>query len=437
MFNLPLFILLNSPFHLFVDYFNKHSQAIYNEAITLIFTIIIVNYIAERILDYLNTRNIDERLPDEVKDVYDAEGYSNAQRYKKTNDRFNILTSTFSFIVVLLILFFQVFGKVDDLVRQYVSSPVLIALGFFGILMLASDLINTPFSIYDTFVIEEKFGFNKTTFRTFATDKVKGWIIGGLIGGGALALVIWFFQIFGQYFWIGAWVVITLFMVFLTMFYSTLIVPMFNKQTPLQDGELRDAIRAFCQKVNFQLTNVYVIDGSKRSTKANAYFTGFGSKKRIVLYDTLINDLTTEEIVAVLAHEIGHYKLKHSIYSILTGIAQSGFTLYFFSLFTINDVLLSKAMGASQPSIHMVLMAFGVIYSPISTVIGLLMNYVSRYNEYKADEYARKHYKAEYLISALKKLSSNTLSNLTPHPAYVFAHYSHPTLLQRIKALRK
>ncbi|MCG8697096.1 MAG: M48 family metallopeptidase [Bacteroidales bacterium] len=423
--------------NVFVEYFTKHSNAIYNEALTLIFSIIVVNFLVERYLDYLNNKRIDEELPGEVKDVYDAERYKKSQRYKKVNDKFSSITSSFSFMLVIFMLFFQVFGVVDNYAREFSDNAVFIALIFFGILMFASDIINTPFGIYDTFVIEEKFGFNKTTIRTFIFDKLKSWLLGGLIGGGALALIIWLYQVFGYYFWISAWIAITLFMVFVTMFYSTLIVPLFNKQTPLEDGELRNAIQRFCQKVGFKLTNVYVIDGSKRSTKANAYFSGLGSKKRIVLYDTLIEDLTTDEIVAVLAHEIGHYKHKHSLWSILIGILQSGFTLYLFSLFTVNDVLLSKAMGATEPGIHMVLMAFGVIYSPISTVIGLFMNYISRKNEYQADRFVLKHFDKEQLISSLKKLSSNNLSNLTPHPAFVFFHYSHPTLIQRIRALRE
>ena len=222
------------------------------------------------------------------------------------------------------------------------------------------------------------------------------------------------------------------------MFYSSLIVPIFNKQTPLQDGPLRDAIQAFSVKVGFKLDNIFVIDGSKRSTKANAYFTGLGSKKRIVLYDTLINDLTTEEIVAVLAHEIGHYKKKHSLTGIILGIIQTGITLYIFSLFTVN-YMLSTAMGVpvENHSIHIVILAFGIIYSPISTVVGLALNILSRKHEYEADHYAKENFGANYLISALKKLSSSSLSNLTPHPAYVFFHYSHPTLLQRVRALNK
>jgi STE24 endopeptidase len=235
-------------------------------------------------------------------------------------------------------------------------------------------------------------------------------------------------------FWIYAWLLAITFTIFMAMFYSSLIVPLFNKQTPLEEGELRDAIKRFTDKVGFKLVNVFVIDGSKRSTKSNAYFTGLGPKKRIVLYDTLINDLSTEEIVAVLAHEIGHYKKRHIYLGLLIGIIQTGLTLFIFSLLISNSSL-SAALGGDQPSFHLGLIAFGILYSPISLLTGIMLHQISRHNEYAADRYVKENGDAEALISALKKLSSKNLSNLTPHPAYVFFHYSHPTLLQRIKAL--
>jgi len=424
----------------FVKFFRElwehHLSCGYNAPWILIMSIIGFNFILERVLSFLNSSRYNDPLPDEVKDVYDAEQYEKSQNYKKVNDRFSVLTSTFSFFLIITILVFHVFGFFDQIARSITSNPILVALIFFAIIMLASDLINTPLALYDTFVIEEKFGFNKTTLRTFFTDKFKGWFLAAVIGGGVTALIIWFYLLTDEMFWIYAWIAVSGVMIFLNMFASTLIVPLFNKQTPLEEGALRTAIRKFCVKVGFTLDDVYVMDGSKRSTKANAYFTGLGSKKRIVLYDTLIDDLSTEEIVAVLAHEIGHYKKKHSTLNILLGIVQTGITLYVFSLFTVNPML-SWALGAKVHSIHMVILAFGIIYSPISTVVGLALNLLSRTYEYQADRYVRKHYNAEYLISALKKLSTNNLSNLTPHPAYVFFHYSHPTLLQRIRALRK
>lgn len=418
-----------------------HQGREYNEPFYLIVGIIIFNYLLERTLSILNSMRYGRKLPEEVADVYDREEYLLSQKYKRVNERFSSLTSTVSFAFIILILTYHVFGYFDQLARGLTTNPILVAMMFFGIIMLASDIINTPFALYDTFVIEERFGFNKTSFGTFWLDKLKSWFLAALLGGGVTALVIWIYYLFRDYnrldeFWLWAWGAVTVVMIIVTVFYSSLIVPIFNKQTPLPEGELRDAIKAFCMKVGFTLDNVYVIDGSKRSTKANAYFTGFGSRKRIVLYDTLIADLTTEEIVAVLAHEIGHYKMKHNWVSVPLGIIQTGITLYIFSLFTLNPML-SWALGAKVHSIHMVILAFGIIYSPVSTLTGLALNKLSRLNEYQADRYAGKHYNSDYLISALKKLSSKSLSNLTPHPVYVFFHYSHPPLLQRIRALDK
>jgi len=421
---------------LFINKLIEHHQnCYYNAPFLLIVSIIIFNYLLERWLDFLDSKQWSYELPEEVKDVYDAEQYKKSQIYKHINDKFGLITSTFSFLVVITMLFFHVFGFIDTWARTISSNPVIIAIIFFGVLMFASDIINTPFAIYDTFVIEEQFGFNKTSLRTFIFDKLKGWVLVGIIGGGVIALIIWFYNLTHQYFWLYAWGAISLFMIFITVFYSTLIVPLFNKQTPLGDGELRNAISEFCKKAGFKLQNVFVIDGSKRSTKANAYFTGLGKRKRIVLYDTLINDLTTNEIVAVLAHEIGHYKKRHTISGIVIGIIQTGITLYIFSLFTVNP-LLSYALGAEVKGVHLALMAFGVIYSPFSTIIGIFMNLLSRKNEYEADKFAKDYNLSEHLISALKKLSSNNLSNLTPHPAYAFFHFSHPTLIQRIRAMR-
>jgi STE24 endopeptidase len=418
------------------DIIEYHKASFYNAPFMLIVLIIMFNYVIERVLDFLNSNYWSDTLPDELRDVYDSEKYKQSQNYKRINDKFSLLTNTFSFLIVLCMLFFHIFGYFDTVARGISDNPIWVALIFFGMLMLASDIINTPFAIYDTFVIEEKFGFNKTTLRTYIGDKLKGWLITGLIGGGILALITWFYGVTEHYFWLYAWAAMTLFTIFITMFYSSLIVPLFNKQTPLAEGELRDAIRKFSEKAGFQLQNIFVIDGSKRSTKANAYFTGLGSRKRIVLYDTLIDDLSTEEIVAVLAHEVGHYKHKHTLSGLLLSTIQTGITLYIFSLFTVNPML-SEALGARVPGFHMALMAFAVIYSPFSTIIGLFMNMLSRKNEYEADRFTKKYNLDSALVSALKKLSSNNLSNLTPHPAYVFFHFSHPTLLQRIRGLKK
>ncbi|MBE0653451.1 MAG: M48 family metallopeptidase [Bacteroidales bacterium] len=407
----------------------------FNTVFIILLAILTLGFILERWLDILNLKHIKEDLPEELKDVFEPERYRKSQSYKRVNTRFSFLTSGFSLVVILLMLFLGGFAWVNQLAYSAVENYILVALVFFGILMLASDILNTPFDLYDTFVIEEKFGFNKTTPKTYILDKLKGWLLGAILGGGILALVIWFYQLTGKNFWIWAWILASGFMIFMTMFYSNLIVPLFNKQTPLEEGELRSSIQEFSEKVGFKLKNIYVIDGSKRSTKANAYFTGLGAKKRIVLYDTLIEDLSKEEIVAVLAHEIGHYKKKHTLTGTVLSILQTGLTLFLFSLF-LNNPELSRALGVEEPNFHISMIAFGVLYTPISIVIGLLFNLFSRKNEYQADRFASENYAADPLISALKKLSRKNLSNLTPHPVYVFFHYSHPPLLQRIRAMK-
>jgi STE24 endopeptidase len=315
------------------------------------------------------------------------------------------------------------------------DNSILAALIFFGIMMFASDIINTPFSIYDTFVIEEKYGFNKTSLKTFILDKIKGWLLGAIIGGGLLALIIYIYQKTQSMFWIYAWLAISAFSIFMAMFYSNLIVPLFNKQTPLEEGELRDSISSFARSVEFKLDNIYVINGSKRSSKANAYFTGFGAKKRVVLFDTLIEEMETDEIVAVLAHEVGHYKKKHVTQGIFISLFQSGIVLLLFSLL-IDNPLLSKALGVEKPNFHIGMVAFGILYSPVSFVLGILMNILSRKNEFQADAFASDNYDPGSLSAALKKLSGRNLSNLTPHPLYVFFNYSHPPLLERLKKLK-
>ena len=402
----------------------------------LIIAIIIINFIIEKVVGKLNAKHYNDPIPEALNDVYDEAEYKKSQAYKATNYKFGVFTSTFSIILTLVFLIVGGFDYVDGLARSLSDNNIMIALLFFGIIMIGSDIISTPFSYYKTFVIEERFGFNKTTVKTFILDKIKGWIMMALLGGGILAFIVWFYEVSGTKFWLYAWAVITIFTVFMNMFYARLIVPLFNKQTPLEEGELRNKISQYATSVGFSLNKIFVIDGSKRSTKANAYFSGFGSEKRVTLFDTLIADLTHDEIVAVLAHEVGHYKRKHIIYNLIASVLLTGLTLYVLSIF-ISNPLLSQAIGVSIPSFHAGLVAFGLLYAPISELTGLLMNYLSRKFEYQADDYAKNTYEASPLITALKKLSKNSLSNLTPHPAYAFMHYSHPTLLQRVKNLLK
>jgi len=402
----------------------------------IIIGILVFDFILDKFLDYLNAKHYNDVLPTELQDVYDAQEYKKSQAYKLTNNKFGNISSLFSILLTLGFLFFDGFKMVDDYARTFTDNNILIALIFFGIIMIGSDIIGTPFSYYQTFVIEEKFGFNKSTKKLFLIDKIKGWLMSAALGGGILSLIIWFYEFAGVHFWLYAWALVAVFSLFMNMFYAKLIVPLFNKQTPLEAGSLRNKIAAYAEKAGFQLDNVFVIDGSKRSTKANAYFSGFGSQKRITLYDTLITDLEEDEIVAVLAHEVGHYKRKHIIYNLLLSTLITGFTLWLLSLFIASPVL-SEALGVQIPSFHIGMIAFGLLYSPISQITGLFMNSLSRKFEYQADNYAKETHNSDDLISSLKKLSKNSLSNLTPHDTYVWFHYSHPSLLQRIVNLKK
>jgi STE24 endopeptidase len=373
-------------------------------------------------------------LPEKLKGICDEDEYRKTQLYQKDNNRLSFWSSTFNLILIIGMIMAGGFAIVDRLAAGIFNNPILVSLIFFGIIGFASDILNIPFSWYDSFVVEKKYGFNKMTTRIFITDHIKSWFIALLIGIPVLGLITWFYYRTGHLFWLYAWGLITAFSIFMNLFYSELIVPLFNKQTPLEEGSLRLKIEDFAVKTGFRLHNVFVIDGSKRSTKFNAYFTGFGPKKRIVLYDTLLKDFSEEEIVAVLAHEIGHYKKKHTIQNLISSFFLTGFMLFLFSLI-VNNPMLSESMGAGKSSSHIGLIAFGILYSPLSLVIGLISNYISRKNEYQADNFVKDNGLQEYLASALKRLSVKNLSNMMPHPAYVFFHYSHPTLLQRLEKL--
>ncbi len=402
----------------------------------IIIGIIVFDYVFERILDYLNSTYWSDELPAELSDIYDADKYRKSQQYLKVKQRFSFIVSSVSFIAMILMLVLGGFAYLDVFVRTITIHPILMALLFFGILGLAADILATPFSIYNTFVIEARFGFNKTTIKTFILDKFKGLLLSVIIGGGLISLIIWIYMSTGSWFWLVAWAVVSLFMIFMTMFYSNVIVPLFNKQAPLEDGELRNAIEAYSSKVMFRLKNIFVLDGSKRSSKANAYFAGLGRKKRIVLFDTLINDLANPELVAVLAHEVGHYKKKHTLIGMILSILQTGIMFFILSLF-LNYPELSQALGAQEASFHLGVIAFGLLYSPLSFIMGIFMNMMSRKHEYEADRFAGSTDDPDALGMALKKLSVNNLSNLRPHPSYVFFHYSHPPILKRLEALQR
>ena len=408
----------------------------YNWVFYVIVLFVVGEYLFSQWLAARNRRAASPVLPEVLHGLYDEHKYADQQNYFKVNNRFSFITSSFSTLLILLMLALGGFGWLDMWASSLFETLIASTLFFFAVLFLANDLLSIPFDWYDTFVIEERFGFNKTTRKTFVTDRLKSWMFGIVIGGILLAAIVALYQWLGTSFWWVACIVVVAFSVLMNMFYSEWIVPLFNKQTPLEKGELRDAIETFADRAGFKLKNIYVIDGSRRSTKANAYFSGLGPKKRIVLYDTLIADLDTEEIVAVLAHEIGHYKHRHTWQMLTASVANTVLTFFLLSL-VLESQVLAKAMGGTSPSFPLALVAFGLLYTPLGLLTGIGINALSRRNEYQADAFAASFGLSDALIGGLKKLSVKSLSNLTPDSLYVKIYYSHPTLLQRMAALQK
>jgi len=402
----------------------------------LILIFIVADYLLEQTLSVLNRKMLSPVIPEKLKGIYDEEKYARQQQYTLANSRFGDFSRFFALLPELLMLLLGGFALLDGWVRSVTQNEMLVSLLFFGVLFLGSGLFSLPFSVYSTFVIEEKFGFNKTTAKIFLLDLVKSTLLSVVLMGVILGFVIWVYNQTGDSFWMIAWAAISLFSLVMMLFYSEWIVPLFNKQTLLAEGELRTAIEAFSAKAGFGLDNIYVMDGSKRSSKANAYFTGFGKKKRIVLFDTLIEQLTVNEVVAVLAHEVGHYKKKHVLRGLITTFAHSFVLLFLLSLF-LKYPLSAEILGVGQMSFHVGVLVFGLLYQPVSTLLGVIMSFFSRKHEYQADAYAVEFGLGEELAEGLKKISVHALSNLNPHPAYVFFHYSHPTLLQRIERMKQ
>ncbi|MDD2797387.1 MAG: M48 family metallopeptidase [Bacteroidales bacterium] len=400
----------------------------------LILFFVIADFVLEQTLSVLNRKMLSPIIPEKLKGIYEPDKYVKQQNYQKINTRFSDKTRLFSLVLELAMLLLGGFAWVDDWARSITQNETLISLIFFGILYLGNEILTLPFSIYSTFVIEEKFEFNKMTPKLFVLDTLKSMALSIVLMGVILGAIIGLYNWLGVSFWWVAWLFLSAFSLVMLLFYSEWIVPLFNKQTPLEEGELRSAIESFSEKACFSLKNIYVMDGSKRSSKANAYFTGFGKKKRVVLYDTLIEQLTVEEVVAVLAHEVGHYKKRHVISSLITSFVQSFVMLYLLSLF-LNFPISAEILSVSKPSFHIGVIVFGLLYQPISTLLGLGMNVFSRKNEYEADAYTTQFGLGEALCAGLKKISVQALSNLNPHPAYVFVHYSHPTLLQRVESI--
>lgn len=406
-----------------------------------IFTIIIlaailIDFTLEVIADRLNLKSLSKDLPDEFEDVYDEETYAKSQEYTRVRTKFGFITGTFDLLLLLVFWFVGGFNWLDQWARSFEFDVIGTGLIFIGTLLIARMIISLPFSIYSTFVIEERFGFNKTDAKTFVIDRLKGLLLTVLIGGPLLAGIIAFFEYGGTWAWVYAWLAVTAFSLIMQYVAPTWIMPIFNKFEPLEDGELRRAIEEYAEKVDFPLQGIYVMDGSKRSSKSNAFFTGFGKNKRIALFDTLIENHTTEELVAVLAHEIGHYKKNHIVKNMTISILQTGIMFALLSIF-LQVPALYDAFFMEDMSVYAGLLFFGLLYSPVETILGIFMQMMSRKHEYEADHYAASTIEeSEAMVHVLKKLSKDNLSNLTPHPFYVFLNYSHPPALKRIRAIR-
>lgn len=409
----------------------------------IIISLVIFNYLFSNLLDYINHRNWKDEIPNELKDFYDKEKYKKAKNYALSKNKISLFSSSLSFLLVISLIVFNGYGIIDQFVSfnlsksfesLQISSNFIQSGIFFLILFILNSFISIPFSYYNTFVIEEKFGFNKTTKLTFFIDIIKSTLLSFFIGGILLFLALYLYENLNDGFWLWLWIGLSLLMILINMFYADLIVPIFNKLTPLDDGELRNKIEKYSKDVGYLLKNIYVIDGSKRSTKANAFFSGLGPRKTIALYDTLIEKHTENELLAVLAHEVGHFKKKHIFSGLIMSIIQIGIMSFFFEL-CLKLPEISIALGGLESSFHLGLVGFSIIFSPISILSGIIMNYNSRKNEFEADAYAKETFNGEDLSLALKKLSVDSLSNIYPHPLYVFFHYSHPPLIQRLRAL--
>ena len=408
-----------------------------NIYLLIILSALIGEFLLRTLVRVLNLKALDPGLPNEFQGYYDEEKYARSQEYTRVNTRFAFFTTSFDLIVILVFILFGGFNFVDQIIRGFGLSTLPSGLAFFGILFFASDLISTPFSFYQNFVIEEDFGFNKMTLKTFILDKLKGYLLTLVLGGVFLTAILFFFEKTGEYGWLYAWGIMGLFMILIQPLFTLVIAPMFNKFTPLEKGELRTAIENYAQKVGFPLSRIDVMDGSKRSAKSNAYFSGFGKQKRIALFDTLLEKHSNDEMVAILAHEVGHYKKHHIKVGILISILHTGLLFWLLSIFIDNPGLF-EAFKMKEISVYGGLTFFMILYSPVELVLSVIMNAVSRRNEFQADAYSAKTTeKSEHLISGLKNLSVSNLGNLTPHSLSVLLDHSHPPVLERITALKK
>ena len=409
----------------------------FNFFLLLILIIIIGDYILDIVVETLNVRHLSTDLPEEFVGYYDAQKYKQSQEYLKETSRFGIIVESISTPLTIIFILVGGFNIVDTFARTLNQNMIITGLIFAATLMLLSQLLSIPFSIYNIFVIEEKYGFNRTTPKTFILDILKGWFLTLLLGGIMFSIVLWFFDKAGSLAWVYCWITVVIFQIIVTFFAPIIILPLFNKFHPLEEGELKTAIEEYAKSQHFKLKGIFKMDASKRSTKSNAFFTGFGKYRRIVLFDTLIEKHTVDELLSILAHEMGHYKKKHILKSILLSIATTGVMFYILSLF-INNKSLFAAFQMENISIYASLFFFGFLYTPLSIIISIGGKILSRKHEFEADAYASKTYKSpEAMISALKKLTVDNLSNLTPHPLKVFISYSHPPVLERIRTLKK
>ncbi len=402
-----------------------------------ILAVLVGDYLLDIVLQLLNLRHAKGELPREFLGYYDAGKYRQSQEYLRENTRFSIITETISTPLIIAFMVLGGFNAVDQFARGFHVGPIPTGLIFAGLLLLALQVLHLPFSIYETFVIEERYGFNRTTPRTFVLDILKGWLLAVPIGGILLSLVLWFFEKTGPLAWLYCWLAVSLFQLILIFIAPVLILPLFNKYVPLEDGELREAIEGYARSQNFKMKGVFKMDGSKRSSKSNAFFTGFGRFRRIVLFDTLLEKHSTQELVSILAHEMGHYRKRHVLKALVLSFLTSGLMFFILSLFIHNKGLFA-AFQMQETSVYASLFFFGFLYSPIETVLSIFSNMLSRKNEYEADAFAVETYgRPESMISALKRLSVENLSNLTPHPLKVFIAYSHPPVLERIRAIEE
>ena len=409
---------------------------IVNPCLMIILSALVVEYLMDVISTYLTLKSLDPVLPSEFDGIYEREKYQQSQMYTRANIKFSQFSSALNFILILIIILWGGFNIVDSWVRGLSTHPVWGGLLFIGILFFIQDIILIPFSIYHSFVIEEKFGFNKMTIPLFILDKLKGYLLAIIFGSLILGTILLIFETFGNFAWIIAWVALTIFTIVLQPVYIHYIAPLFNKFTPLESGELRSRLLAYAARVKFPISGIFVMDGSKRSTHSNAYFTGFGKSKRIVLFDTLLKSHPSSELLTILAHEIGHYKKHHILTGMVISVIHTGVVLYLLSVF-LNNSLLFEAFGMTHVSVYASILFFGVLYSPIELALSMGMNILSRRNEFEADHFSVETTSdPENFIRGLKQLTIQNLSNLTPHPFTVFMSYSHPPVLNRIAAVR-